>query len=97
MRIYTKMQPLLVKIEISQQGSEKLNITLHETDFEESFRFIESQASKYGSPIKKGRSTSVRVREYIGGAFVRGKDKSVTFHGLTPKEFQELIVEQLED
>lgn len=87
-------------MDISQQGVSGLIkevVKVHETTFENSFTFIQQLASKHGSGIKSGRATSVRIREYVAGRSVSGKDKHLSFYGLSPEEFKEIIVETLEN
>lgn len=94
MKIYTKQHETLQKVVISQQGLDSKSITLHDTTFADTLKFFERQVNTYGSVVKKGRSTSVRIKEYQG-AFVKGKDRMITFYGLTPQEFYEIIVDIL--
>ncbi len=97
MKIFNKTHPTLIKVDFTQQGSEKRSMTLCETTFEDVLHFVSTQVSKLGSVVKKGRSTSARIREYEGGKITKGKDKLITFYGLTPEEIHQIITEKIED
>lgn len=96
MKIYNKEHIPIIKIDITQQGCMREFVKIHQTSFNDAFDFIYKLAVKYGSSIKKGRTTSVRVREYVAGKVVEGRNKQTSFYGLTPKEFREIIIETLE-
>lgn len=93
MKIFDKKHPTLFKLDFSQQGGERESLTLCDTTFDEVIKFISQQISKFGSSIKKNRSTQIRVRETVAGKTTKGKDKSLSFYGLNPKEMYDIIVE----
>lgn len=95
MKIYTKDKPVLIKVDF-YNNKERITLTVCNTDFEEASEFMQAQALSYGSAIKKGRSTTIRVREYIDGKITRGKDKSFSFYGLTPEEIHDIVVDVIQ-
>lgn len=98
MKIYTKDKPVLIKVEFykDNQPESKKTLTLHNTYFDEVFEFMQQQVVNYGSSIKKGKSTKIRVREYLDGKITRGKDKSFSFYGLTPEEIHDIVVDVIQ-
>lgn len=97
MRIYKKETEPIIKIDITQQGVSREFIKVCDTEFDTALSFLQSLASKYGSAVKNGRSTSVRIRQYISGVPQKGFDKHFSFYGLSPRDFREIIVESLEN
>jgi len=92
MKIFDKKHPTLFKIDLMQQPDHKETLTLCDSTFDHVYQFVSRQISKYGSSIKKGRSTQVRIRETIAGKTTKGKDKSISFYGSNPKEMYDIIV-----
>lgn len=95
MKIFDKVHPTLFKVDFIRAGEDRVTLTLYESTFEEVLAFVSKQVNTYGSVIKKGRSTQVRVRETVAGKVIKGKDKSITFYGMGPRDMYDLIVELL--
>lgn len=97
MKIYNKEHPKLIKLDISQRGLERKNLTLCDTTFEDAFKFVETIVSKHGSSIKKGNNTTIRVKEYIGGKITPGNDKCITFYGLVPEDIHDILLTTIQE
>lgn len=97
MKIYKPEPADLVRLQISQQGTETEYLTLIETnqsDFKKWFIELINKNVK-SNPFEKKRITKVYIREAIGGK--NGKSISASFRGLNPKETIELIKNNLHD
>lgn len=93
MKIFDKKHPVLFKVEFHQNGKDRETLTLCESKFEDVVKFMTQQISRFGSSIKKGKSTQVRIRETIAGKTTTGKDRTISFYGLNPKEMFDVVVD----
>lgn len=97
MKIYKPEPADLVRLQISQQGTETEYLTLIETnpiEFKKWFTELINKKVKI-NPFQTKRLTRVYIRYAKGGK--NGKSISASFRGLNPKETIELIKNNLHD
>jgi hypothetical protein len=92
MKIYKQIPEYIIRVQITQQGSPAEYLSLSETTPKEVIELIKKIVLTRNDPFAKKR-TSVNIREAQGGA--NGKSKSVSFHGLTPKELHDLMIKEI--
>lgn len=94
MKIYQAKPSFLIRIQFKKVGELTEYLTLCETTMDA----VEELCKKIilnlkHDPLKKGKSTSIHIREAKGG--INGKSKSFSFKGYTPKEILEAIKTQV--
>ncbi len=85
----------IIRVNVKKQGEKTKHINLSETTSEEVLGYIRKAIfSKNLSPFQKGFSTSVEVREALGGENL--KSQSISFKGMSVQDTYDLIKAKLD-
>jgi hypothetical protein len=85
-----------IRVFIRMQGQKSTNLNFIETTQDEVYNFIKSIVEKQNLSIfLQGRKISCDIRQW-NETFV-GKNKSLSFIGLTPEELHNLIIKKIEN
>lgn len=91
MKIYEHNPVLIIRLQIARQGEQVEYLSLQETTAEEVETIVKELIIKQNlSPFAKGKRTAVNIRPFVGAK--AGKQKSISFIGLSPKQTLDLII-----
>lgn len=91
MRIYEHNPQIIIRLQIVKQGDPVEYLSLQDTSMEEVETIVKELVIKQNlSPFAKGKRTAVNIRPFVGAK--AGKQKSISFIGLSPKQTLNLIL-----
>ena len=92
MKLYKHEPKSLIRVAITKKEHESIYLTFSETTPEKCLKNIENLLSKIKvSPIQERYVTRIDIRLARGGS--NGKSMSIAIKGITPKEIEELFIE----
>jgi hypothetical protein len=94
MKIYKRIVPTIIRLQIIKQKHKTLYLPLCETTLEEVKKMVQTVITKQSiSPFTMSKKTQVCIIELTGTK--RGRYDSVCFRGLDPSEVVKLIKEHI--
>lgn len=95
MKLYNPIPPLIMRINIKQQGRKTEHISVWETTQPKCIELLKEILKPFIPAFTEGKRTTVEIRE--GQGKKNGKCKSFAFYGLSPEEVKQILLKEIKE